>query len=119
MNKLIGLILRINKIVTNNAGFGNGKFPIDEFGLMEFGNGKPPPVDFSQATINVFGSNDQKQSANDQNGLIFLFFFISLLYKEFYVLFLVIFADLTNHFSEIPTHKYQNSRTLIIFAYSR
>ncbi|VBB33638.1 unnamed protein product, partial [Acanthocheilonema viteae] len=45
-------------------GFGTGRFPIDESGLMEFGGGKPPPVDFSQASVDIFDNSDHKQSTN-------------------------------------------------------
>ncbi|EFO16002.2 hypothetical protein LOAG_12505 [Loa loa] len=50
-------------------GFGNGKNPIDEYDLVEFGGGKPPPVDFSQPIVSVFGSNTHMQSTDDPDNI--------------------------------------------------
>ncbi|VDO49692.1 unnamed protein product [Onchocerca flexuosa] len=55
--------------------FGNGKFPTNGHSLMKFGGGRPPPVDFNEPSIGVFGSGDQKKpeeqfsSTDDPNGL--------------------------------------------------
>nr|CDQ04826.1 Bm5827 [Brugia malayi] len=58
------------KTEIDNAGFGTGKFPTDEYGLTGFGGGKPPPVDFSQANVGIFGSSEHKQSTDDHNTII-------------------------------------------------
>uniref|UniRef100_A0A1I8F0L7 Uncharacterized protein n=1 Tax=Wuchereria bancrofti TaxID=6293 RepID=A0A1I8F0L7_WUCBA len=57
------------KTETNNSGFGTGKFSINEHGLTGFGGGKPPPVDFGQASVSIFGSNEHKKSTDDRNSI--------------------------------------------------
>uniref|UniRef100_A0A0R3RVW4 DUF4335 domain-containing protein n=1 Tax=Elaeophora elaphi TaxID=1147741 RepID=A0A0R3RVW4_9BILA len=48
-------------------GFGSGKISVEEYGLTGFGSGRPPPVDFSQPTVDVIDNSDNEQLADDPN----------------------------------------------------
>ncbi|VDN07379.1 unnamed protein product [Thelazia callipaeda] len=47
---------------TDNSESNSSKFTFNKSDLIQFGGGKPPPVDFNQANIGIFSSSDDNKS---------------------------------------------------------